>query len=58
VLPGFLDEIYLTTLDIAFVVLVSAAVPSFGNTILAPILSRASLIIASQSARRRLCVFS
>ena len=38
--------------------LVSAAVPSCGNANLAPMLARASLIIASQSARRRLSLVS
>jgi len=47
VLPGFYDVTYLTTLDITFVGLVSAAVPSCGNTILVLIFDRASLIIAS-----------
>ena len=56
VLPGFFDVTHVTTLDIAFVGLVSAAVPFCGNIILAVMLDRASLLIASKSARRRLNV--
>ncbi|MEL0289503.1 MAG: LysE family transporter, partial [Alphaproteobacteria bacterium] len=56
VLPGFFDVTRVTTLDIAFVGLVSAAVPFCGNIILAVMLDRASLLIASKSARRRLNV--
>ena len=56
VLPGFFDATRVTTLDIAFVGLVSAAVPFCGNIILAVMLDRASLLIASKSARRRLNV--
>ena len=56
VLPGFFDVIRVTTLDIAFVGLVSAAVPFCGNIILAVMLDRASLLIASKSARRHLNV--
>ena len=54
VLPGFFDVTRVTTLDIAIVGLVSAAVPFCGNIILALMLDRASQLIASQSARRRL----
>ena len=54
VLPGFFDVTRVTSLDIAFVGLVSAAVPFCGNIILAVILDRASLLIASQNTRRRL----
>ena len=54
VLPGFFDLTRLTTLDILVVGLVSAAVPFCGNVILAVMLDRASLLIASQNARRRL----
>ena len=56
VLPGFFDVTRVTMLDIAFVGLVSAAVPFCGNIILAVMLDRASLLIASKSARRRLNV--
>ena len=56
VLPGFFDVTRVTTLDIAFVGLVSAAVPFCGHIILAVMLDRASLLIASKSARRRLNV--
>lgn len=58
VLPGFFDVTRVTTLDIAIVGLVSAAVPFCGNIILALMLDRASLLIASQSARRRLNIVS
>ena len=58
VLPGFFDVTNVTTLDIAIVGLVSAAVPFCGNIILALMLNRASLLIASQRARRRLNIFT
>ena len=51
---GFFDVTRVTTLDILVVGLVSAAVPFCGNVILAVMLDRASLLIASQNARRRL----
>ena len=54
VLPGFFDVTRVTTLDILVVGLVSAAVPFCGNVILAVMLDRASLLIASQNACRRL----
>ena len=54
VLPGFFDLTHVTTLDILVVGLVSAAVPFCGNVILAVMLDRASLLIASQNPRRRL----
>jgi len=56
VLPGFFDVTRVTTLDIVFVGLVSAAIPFCGNIILAVMLDRAGLLIASKSARRRLNV--
>ena len=46
ILPGFFDVTRVTTLDIAFVGLVPAAVPFCGNIILAVMLDRASLLIA------------
>jgi threonine/homoserine/homoserine lactone efflux protein len=58
VLPGFFDVTNVTTLDIVIVGLVSAAVPFCGNIILALMLNRASLLIASQSARRRLNILT
>ena len=58
VLPGFFDVTNVNTLDIAIVGLVSAAVPFCGNIILALMLNRASLLIASQSARRRLNILT
>ena len=54
VLPGFFDVTRVTTLDILVVGLVSTAVPFCGNFILAVMLDRASLLIASQNARRHL----
>ena len=53
VLPGFFDVTRATTLDILVVGLVSAAVPFCGNVILAGMLDRANLVIASQNVRRR-----
>ena len=58
VLPGFFDVTNVNTLDIAIVGLVSAAVPFCGNIILALMLNRASLLIESQSARRRLNILT
>ena len=55
---GFFDETNVTTLDITIVGLVSAAVPFCGNIILALMLNQASLLIASQSARRRLNILT
>ena len=54
VMPGFFDVTCVTTLDILAVGLVLASVPFCGNVILAVMLDRASLLIASQNARRRL----
>ena len=54
VMPGFFDVTCVTTLDILVVGLVLASVPFCGNVILAVMLDRASLLIASQNARRRL----
>ena len=53
-LPGFFDVTRVTTLDVLVVGLVSAAVPFCSNVILVVMLDRASLLIASQNARRRL----
>ena len=53
-LPIFFDVTRVTTLDVLVVGLVSAAVPFCDNVILAVMLDWASLLIASQNARRRL----
>ena len=58
VLPGFFDVTRVTTLDILVVGLVSTAVPFCGNVILAVMLDRVSLLIASQNARRRLNIIT
>ena len=52
-LPGFFNETRATREDILVVGLFSAAVPFYGNIILAAMLDRARLLIAPQSARRR-----
>lgn len=49
VLPRFFDVTRVTTLDVLFVGLVSAAVPFCDNVILAAMLGRASLMIVSQN---------
>ena len=54
VLSGFFNVTRVTTRDILVVALVSAALPFCGNFILAVMLDRASLLIASQNARRHL----
>ena len=56
VLPGFFDVTRVTTVDIVGVGLVSVAVPFCGNIILELMLDRASLLIESQSAHRRIYV--
>ena len=53
VFPGFFDVTRVTTRDIVVVRLVSAADPFCGNIILVAMLNWTSLMIASQSARRR-----
>lgn len=51
--PGICDVTRVTKLDIVVISLISAAGPFCGNIILVAMLNWASLMIASQSARRR-----
>lgn len=54
VLPGFFDLSRVTALDIAAILLISAAVPMLGNLCLALFLDRARQVLASPQAIHRL----